>query len=1251
LKESLIDTIKKIAQILRNHIKPKALDAILLDNKALTGNDFREHPRDPEPFTRRHIVEPILKALGYDISPDDLIDEAHQKAGRRYSKKADYTLIISDDVYVLVEVEPLNKNLEAKGSGVHQVEQWLQLRTAITDYGIATNGFEWRLLKYDENSGRLKEIERVNIKPIIRRFVGIHTLHSDAECNEIIEKFCTVFSRDTIVTYLEEKFLVLEEMKEEITNKFYKQYIELVFGVSEEGKPVRTKYLVNSIIAPHDATEKEKRLFAITLMNRLFFIKFLEEKGLVRRDLLRYLKMKYSKEKLPSTFYKSYIEPLFFEVFNKPISERRPTLPPEFKKIPYLNGGLFREVVRNERSYDVDDDIFMEIIDFLESYRFLLDESAKGNDVENFESEKGELNPDILGNIFEKTINFISGPGSNEQKAKGAYYTPEPIVRYIVKNTIDRVLYNKIIDAFKSAGWRESDLRTYRDLQSIFDNPPRSRKDLELILRCVESLKILDPACGSGHFLTGALKELLRIYLTIYDLIYESSNSTRRSIDLYELKKKIILNNIYGVDIDEHAVEIAKLRLWLSLIEEVDIFDPTQIKELPNIEYNIRCGNSLIGLTSIKFVADKHGGSRLVDEGILQKIEEYKSKIDEYVERNDLSLKEEIEALREELQQILDEVYANSLNVTIEDVVSIKELESIINEKLNVSAINLLFRGKVNKKSEVAKILGSHGFNIYSKKAKIHESRLKYADKAKLLNAISAVQSYIEKIVVERRLGLSDLKELKSFHWILEFSDVILNKGGFDIVVGNPPHGAKISDIEKEIWLKLYKLTERGVDSAKVFFERSIQLLKKGGVLAFVIPKPATYSYSWEDLRRYILGESDEEKNNKCGLHLSHCIDLGKAFANVKHEQVAVIVWKCELVPEYYICGYYDKSEYRIIEAGKITHDFPRKFGILASNLISEEIEIANYIYSQNFRRMDEFDVFRGLPRKFRSNKGEKCLKGKDIGRYFIRSPQEFVNTAAVDENQIMKLRREKIIAQRIIAHVIKPFDHIIIMAYPDTIGYLTFETVTNIIPKDDDSIKSLTLLLNSRLVCWIVYSLIYNKAIRDMDFDGYFVKRIPLPSYEEHTKYLDILCDYLLFLNVDEDTRQLYDEIIDFIDRALVDSIVYELYFRQKFIEDSKKAIEKGKEPIYPQLERGPFLIDLIAKYLKPIDYNNYAKLVYSIKSLNEEDKQKIKEMKKNYLKTIKEVVEAIKADEEIMKLIRRIKQHRWVKVIEGEG
>ncbi len=196
---------------------------------------------------------------------------------------------------------------------------------------------------------------------------------------------------------------------------------------------------------------------------------------------------------------------------------------------------------------------------------------------------------------------------------------------------------------------------------------------------------------------------------------------------------------------------------------------------------------------------------------------------------------------------------------------------------------------------------------------------------------------------------------------------------------------------------------------------------------------------------------------------------------------------------------------------------------------------------------------------------------------------------------------------------------------------------------------KAILAILNSN-VTYFYLTNVGSKLSKMFEPKASEIKKLPIPST---TQELDIIInkivDYLLFLNSTKEIRNKLKNTIEFFDHQITDALIYELYFKHKFIEDSKKAIKEGREPIYPQLEKGPFLIDLVAKYLKPIDYDSYAKLAYSIEPLSEEEEQKMEKMKEEYLKTIKEVVEAIKADEEIIELIERIKSHEWVKVIEG--
>lgn len=161
--------------------------------------------------------------------------------------------------------------------------------------------------------------------------------------------------------------------------------------------------LLNKIIYPNNISNSEKEIigkkFSVILMNRLLFIKFLEEKNLVPNDFLSKLWEKKKNSSIPGTFYGNYLKPLFYEIFNIPTQQRK-TTEDFYKGIPYLNGGLFRENVPNEKNFDIYDDIMEELINFLEKYKFTFK-----NNINNGEDT---LDPNILGNIYEKTINLLT---------------------------------------------------------------------------------------------------------------------------------------------------------------------------------------------------------------------------------------------------------------------------------------------------------------------------------------------------------------------------------------------------------------------------------------------------------------------------------------------------------------------------------------------------------------------------------------------------------------------------------------------------------------------------------------------------------------------------------------------------------------------------------------------------------------------------------------------------------------------------
>lgn len=533
-------------------------------------------------------------------------------------------------------------------------------------------------------------------------------------------------------------------------------------------------------------------------MNRLIFIKFLEDKGIVPRDLLRRTYEDYKKSNVLINYYDAYLKPLFYEVLNTPEDERKENIRtnPYYKDIPYLNGGLFRSNnVPNELSFTIkDNEIIGEVINFLERYKFTLSTSEG--------SEEVELNPDILGYVYEKLINILAEKG---QKGLGAYYTPDEITSYIAKNTIEPIVVERFKEIIKN--WKINDIN-FSTLDEILNEDSKIAENkhiLRAFLDELDKIRILDPAVGSGHFLISALKELLQIKKRIYYLL-------REEMDIYKEKLGIILNNLYGVDIDDIAVEIAKLRLWLALIENLDV-EALKRGEvlLPNIEYNVRCGNSLVGWIdenlkqlSISYLCD-NVRIMCVLEGLiinahnseerkkLKKAKELLEKRDGYVLDNYV-----------EAYHLLYEVYRTSHGLKANLLKELlDEIRDSIYESVTPAYFAEIYQNGNNKKNN-------------GKKSKKNRPRVE------------------------------EFEKLKPFHWKIDFGWIIKEEG-FDVIIGNPPYGNLLSPTEKEI-MKRRDTPE--FDIFVTFIVHSSKLLKNEGYLGFIIPSSFGTGVRYSNLRK-----------------------------------------------------------------------------------------------------------------------------------------------------------------------------------------------------------------------------------------------------------------------------------------------------------------------------------------------------------------------------------------------------------------
>jgi hypothetical protein len=322
--------------------------------------------------------------------------------------------------------------------------------------------------------------------------------------------------------------------------------------------------------------QKHAAYFTNRLIGRIVFCWFLDKKGIINKDI-GYFDIGSLNS---SDYYHTKLETLFFKVFNTQIEERGKAAD---KTTPFLNGGLF-EAKENDRLGDIDltfpKDYFDRLYKFLKHYNFTTDESTST-------FQQVAIDPEMLGRIFENLLaEQVEETGEQARKAKGAFYTPREIVDYMCKESLREYLKTKIPETAERdqriSQLLDSKPHEYRDQQRNYkrDLAPY-KKD---IIEALDNIKVIDPACGSGAFPMG----MMQLLLMCYERLEPRFNP-------YVTKLEIMKNNLYGVDIEPMAVEISRLRAWLSIIVDEGA-DSKRIEPLPNLDFKFICANSLIPL-------------------------------------------------------------------------------------------------------------------------------------------------------------------------------------------------------------------------------------------------------------------------------------------------------------------------------------------------------------------------------------------------------------------------------------------------------------------------------------------------------------------------------------------------------------------------------------------------------------------------------------------------------------------------------
>ncbi|EAJ7242294.1 class I SAM-dependent DNA methyltransferase [Campylobacter coli] len=626
-----------------------------------------------------------------------------------------------------------------------------------------------------------------------------------------------------------------------------KQNSKLIIAKSQESEEEQGTFYtaINSKLEEENFETILKLL--ILWLNRILFLKLIES-NLVRFNDDKNLKFLNFK-KIPD-FDK--LSELFFEILAKERSTRKKS---EFAYLPYLNSSLFeKQSIENTLEIsNLNNDLKLNYykntvlkddkckakkgqVGLLEYLFEFLDSFDFGSDDEQSEilSQKELISSSVLGNVFEKLNGY----------KEGSFYTPSFITSYMCKESITKVVLDKFNAQFDLDAKDISELR-----KSLRKEDKKAQKEL------LNSIKICDPAVGSGHFLVSALNVMLSIYdeLNLFDeefylevqndeilitgrkgefIEYKRPSTPKDKAhliqqELFHTKKDIIENNLFGVDINPNSCEITKLRLWIELLKHsfYQSFDDENyhdLKTLPNIDINIKCGNSLVSYFET-------GKSLSHYPNIKERMSKYKRIVKDYKEG-----------------------FYTDKNLIAKEIKNLQE-----------SFKNFCLKDKFNK--EIKQL--TNGANEYSKKYGDFLADEHHDEKFKSFFSKNMFEfSFDEKEATKEFANLKkeydnifNLESNHPFEWRFEFPEILDDDGnfkGFDLIIGNPPY-IKEND-NKDLFTNTKKLrTYQGkMDIWYHFVGRGFDILKNNGYLAFIATNNWVTNSGAKKLRNIVLEES-----------------------------------------------------------------------------------------------------------------------------------------------------------------------------------------------------------------------------------------------------------------------------------------------------------------------------------------------------------------------------------------------------------
>lgn len=881
---------------------------------------------------------------------------------------------------------------------------------------------------------------------------------------------------------------------EKVSDEFFEKYKELFQKLADEIK--RLYEADKNIKKDFNAHNINIEDFAKKTLGQLVFLYFIQKKGWlgVKQGQQwgsgdkKFLRNAFDKKyRGYENFFNDILEHLFYEALAKDRTANNDCFALLNCRIPFLNGGLFEPVNGYEwqnTNLAIDNAIFKEIFDVFDLYNFTVKED------EPLEKEVA-IDPEMLGKVFENLL------PENIRKGNGAYYTPRPVVYYMCQESLISCLDNKV-NSHKEIIPRQDIESLIRTGTSVYKNKtrdiavelPQSIKDNAKELdRVLAEIKICDPAIGSGAFPVGIMNELVRARAALSEYIGQPERTT------YELKRNAVENCIYGVDLDGGAVEIAKLRLWLSLV--VDEENISEIKPLPNLDYKIMQGNSLISsyegidFDDIAAREQKNQFSLFAGDSknIIQQLTEKQRQLLNSPGDKGKAIKQEIEDL---IVRLVKEYYQEKAQLEC-------RLINFYEDKIRDFAQNREKRNFFPWKLFFADVFANGGFDIVI-------ANPPYIDSEEMTRTLPKEREIYKNLFLSAK-GNWDIFVLFSERAVFLSKENGINS----LIIPNKILAAKYAESIRNI-LKTKNIVEiRDYSRVKVFREVDVYPIV------------------------YVL--VNQEKKNK--LVMSTMNDNFKvAYQNIIEENIFYndIFWD-----KYFYEPSFVKIILKIGNNKKLCmYDV---FNITAAATVNEYYKIQKCLQdSVNFIGTEHFKIINsGTIDRYTSLWGIKPMKQvqKYLNPIIAKTKLAAINTTRYKQTLAKKI---------IIANMTKKIE-----AYYDDSETLAGKSTTIIISSEEKNLKYLIGLLNSKLLSWW-YKHVYNSLKMQgeaLPFGSNEIGTIPIPQASpEQQAPIIALVDKILAAKKANPQADTSDK------EKQIDQLVYALY---GLTEEEIRIVEQG--------------------------------------------------------------------------------------------